>query len=262
MHSVNRISLLACIIAVLLFAGCASQPSPKQSNVSGSWVESTLKQLTLKEKIAQMIMSRAYGYYYSSESDEFHRIAQSVRDHKVGGVIFFQGDVLETAAMVNQLQRMSDIPLLVAGDFEWGTAMRIRRSTRFPEAMALGASRDSALSYAVGTAIGEETRAIGVQIDFAPVADVNVNPENPVINTRSFGENPELVATLATAYTRGVQLSGALSVAKHFPGHGDTQTDSHLNLPLVLHSRARLDSVELVPFRRLIQNNVNGIMVA
>jgi len=262
MHSVNRISLLALIIAILLFAGCASQPSPKQSNVSASWVESTLKRLTLEEKVAQMIMSRAYGYYYSSESEEFRRIEHSVRDRKVGGVIFFQGDVLETAAMVNRLQRISDIPLLIAGDFEWGTAMRIRRSTRFPEAMALGASRDSALSFAVGKAIGDETRAIGVQIDFAPVADVNVNPENPVINTRSFGENPELVATLASAYSRGLQSSGALSVAKHFPGHGDTQTDSHLNLPLILHSRARLDSVEFVPFRQLIKNNVDGIMVA
>jgi len=125
MPSVNRISLLPFIIAVLLFAGCASQPSPKQSNVSASWVESTLKRLTLEEKIGQMIMSRAYGYYYSSESDEFHHIEHSVRDHKVGGIMFFRGVVLETAAMANRLHYVADMPLFVAGDFEWGSAMRV-----------------------------------------------------------------------------------------------------------------------------------------
>ncbi|MBI1803579.1 MAG: serine hydrolase [Ignavibacteriae bacterium] len=222
----------------------------------------TLPRLSLEEKIGQMIMSRAYGYYYSSEGDEFRRLEHLVKEHKFGGLIFFQGDVYETALLINRLQSMSDVPLLVAGDFEWGIAMRIRRATRFPEAMALGATRDTSLAYEVGKATGEETRAIGVQIDFAPVADVNVNPDNPVINTRSFGENPLLVADMAGAFTSGLQSAGALATAKHFPGHGDTQTDSHLNLPLVSHSRARLDSIELTPFKRLIDRGIASMMVA
>jgi beta-glucosidase-like glycosyl hydrolase/CubicO group peptidase (beta-lactamase class C family) len=208
-----------------------------------------------------MVMCRAYGYYYSTESDEYRRLVRLVRDEKIGGVALFQGDVLETAVMMNRLQEMADVPLLIAGDFEWGAAMRIRRSTRFPEAMAIGATRDTALAFRSGVATGEEARAIGVGMDFAPVADVNVNPDNPVINTRSFGENPELVAAMATAFANGLRSAGVLATAKHFPGHGDTQTDSHLNLPLLPHSRVRLDTVELVPFQRLIKSGVASVMV-
>ncbi len=140
--------------------------------------------------------------------------------------------------------------------------MRIRRTTRFPEAMALGAAGDTLLAYAMGRAVAEESRAIGVRQNFAPVADVNINPENPVINTRSFGENPFLVTDLASSFARGLQSEGVLATAKHFPGHGDTQTDSHLNLPVISASRGRLDSVELVPYRRLVEDGVAGIMIA
>jgi beta-N-acetylhexosaminidase len=262
---IKRAILFILLIVAVWLSGCTSQaPSLKDQSTSdkAQWVELTLKRLTLEEKIGQMIMSRAYGYYYSKESDEYRRLEHLVKEHKFGGLIFFQGDVYETALLTNRLQQLSDVPLLIAGDFEWGTAMRIRRTTRFPEAMALGATRDTLFAFQMGKAVGEETRAIGVHQDFAPVADVNINPDNPVINIRSFGENPALVADMAAAFASGLQAGGALATAKHFPGHGDTQVDSHLDLPLVTHSRARLDSVELVPFRRLIARGISSVMVA
>ena len=248
---------------MLFAAGCARGPSGERDEAARrEWVESTLERLTLEERIGQMVMSRAYGYYYSDSSDEFRRLEHLVRDHKFGGLVFFQGDIYETAALTNRLQQKATVPLLIASDFEWGAAMRIRRMTRFPEAMALGATRDTALAYAMGSVIAEESRAIGITQDFAPVADVNVNPQNPVINIRSFGENPELVAGMAVAFTEGLQSGGVLATAKHFPGHGDTQTDSHLDLPLVNVSRARMDSVELYPYRALFSRNLGSVMIA
>jgi len=249
---------------VLLIAGCAVQPPSKEQLLleREAWVTRTLAGLTLDEKVGQMVMSRAYSYYYSSEADEYLRLERLVKERKIGGVIFFQGDVYETAVLSNRLQALAKLPLLVAGDYEWGVAMRIRRATRFPDPMALGATRDTTLAFDIGKATGEETRAIGVHINFAPVADVNVNPENPVINTRSFGEDPSLVADMSAAFADGLQSGGAMATAKHFPGHGDTQTDSHLNLPIVSHSRARLDSVELLPFKQLIAHGISSVMVA
>src|ERR1051326_5081076 len=260
-HLFSAPALVAlCALCVLWLSGCGS--TREQYKSKPEWVEQTLHQLTLEEKIGQMLMSRAYGYYYSAGSDEFRRLEHLVRVHKVGGLIFFQGDVYETAELVNRLQEISDVPLLVAADYEWGVAMRIRRATRFPEAMALGATRDTMLAYRMGKAIGEETRAIGVMQDFAPVTDVNVNPNNPVINARSFGENPELVAAMAGAFTTGLQSAGVVATAKHFPGHGDTDVDSHLDLPRIPATRARLDSVELKPFRELVRRGAASVMIA
>lgn len=207
-------------------------------------------------------MCRAYGYYYSAGSDENRRLERLVRVRRVGGLIFFQGDVYETASLVNRFQELADVPLLIASDFEWGTAMRIRRGTRFPEAMAVGATRDTMLARELGKSVGQEARAMGFGIDFAPVADVNVNPDNPVINTRSFGEDPLLVADMACAFAGGLQSTGVLATGKHFPGHGDTQVDSHLDLPRINVTRARMDSVELYPFRRLIRSGISSIMIA
>lgn len=254
--------LLAGVLLALILNGCAPSAIEQDLRRKNEWIETTLKRLSLEEKIAQMIMTRSYGYYYGAGSDEFRKIERSVKERRVGGLIFFQGDVYETALMINRMQAEADVPLLVASDFEWGTAMRIRRATRFPEAMALGATRDSSLAFAMGKAIGEETRAIGVSQDFAPVADVNVNPDNPVINTRSFGEDPLLVAGLASAFASGLRSAGVLATAKHFPGHGDTRTDSHLDLPVIPVSATRLDSVELVPFRRLIEEKIPSVMIA
>ncbi len=258
------ISATTIVLLLLWQSGCAPSVTKEEADLKArqEWIESTLKRLTLEEKIGQMIMSRAYGYYYSSESDEYHRLEHIVKEHKFGGLIFFQGDVYETAMMINRMQGLANIPLLIASDFEWGSAMRIRRSTRFPEAMALGATRDTLLAYKMGKVIAEESRAIGVHQVFAPVVDVNINPENPVINTRSFGEDANLVAEMASAFTSGLQSGGAIATAKHFPGHGDTQIDSHLELPIINVSRGRMDSVELYPYRSVIHRGVGSVMIA
>jgi beta-glucosidase-like glycosyl hydrolase len=170
------------------------------------------------------------------------------------------GQPLEAAATANRLQQAAALPLLVAADFEWGLGMRIAGATTFPRAMAFGAAGDDALAREAGRIIGTEARAIGVHVNFAPVADVNNNARNPVINTRSFGEDPQRVAALAVAYARGLREGGALATVKHFPGHGDTDVDSHLGLPVITHPRERLDAMELVPFRAAIADSVDALM--
>jgi beta-glucosidase-like glycosyl hydrolase/CubicO group peptidase (beta-lactamase class C family) len=227
-----------------------------------SWAETTLTSMSLEEKAAQLIMARTYGHYLSRESDEYERLVGLVEEHRIGGLVVFQGDVYETAVMLNDLQSRARIPLLVAADFERGVAMRIRRATYFPDAMAVGATRDVSFAYGIGKAIAEEARAIGIHQNLAPVADVNNNPANPVINTRSFGEDPELVAEMVAAFIRGTKDGGAIPTVKHFPGHGDTGLDSHLDLPVLPFSRARLDSVEFVSFKRAIASGVGSVMIA
>lgn len=266
-HLLSTLLPFYCLVSFWLSACVSPPPSVKEevhreASSKNSWVASTLRRMTLEEKISQMMMSYAYGYYYSSTGDEYRRLEHLVKDRKVGGLIFLQGDVYETAMVIERMQQESIVPLLTASDFEWGAAMRIRRATRFPEAMALGATRDTTLAFRMGNAIAEESRAIGIWQVFAPVVDVNVNPDNPVINTRSFGENPQLVAGMAGAFVTGLQSGGVLATAKHFPGHGDTQTDSHLDVPVINASRQRLDSVELLPYRNLIQRSVASVMVA
>ncbi len=263
----GSIYLLALLMVIL--GGCSHQPVtmkhetiPSVAKTKAEWVEETLAKLSLEERISQMVMSRVYGYYFSTGSDQYNLMHHLVSEHKVGGLIFFQGDVYETAEMIQRCQEWADVPLLIASDFEWGAAMRIRRATRFPEAMAVGATRDTLLAYEMGRIIGEEAKAMGIRQDFAPVADVNVNPENPVINTRSFGEDPYLVAAMGSAFTSGIQDAGVLATAKHFPGHGDTHVDSHIDLPSVDVTKGRLDSVELVPFKSMIQRGVSSVMVA
>ncbi len=226
------------------------------------WVNETLEGMTLEEKVGQMIFVRAFGYFQNDSTPRMRRLFDLVEKRKVGGICLFQGDIHTSALLVNRLQERAAVPLLVAADFEWGMAMRLRRSTRFPEAMALGASRDTTLAFEMGRVIGMEARSVGIRQVYAPVADVNNNPANPVINTRSFGENPGLVASMASAVSRGLQSAGVIATAKHFPGHGDTDVDSHLGLPFMRHSRGRMDSVELVPFRSLVRAGVGSVMVA
>lgn len=226
------------------------------------WVEETFERMTIEEKVGQMIMPRATGYFVNTESDEYTKMFQLVKNRKVGGFCFFQGDVYATAVTINKLQEISNVPLLISADFERGGPMRIRRMTPFPEAMAVGATRSPELAFQMGTIVATESRAIGIHINFAPVVDVNNNPLNPVINTRSYGESPQLVADIASAYTAGMQSNGLVATAKHFPGHGDTDVDSHYDLPVLNENRARLDKIELYPFRQLIDKGVMGIMTA
>jgi beta-glucosidase-like glycosyl hydrolase len=172
------------------------------------------------------------------------------------------GQPLELASLFNRLQAISSLPLLTTSDFEWGVAMRIAGATKFPRAMAFGATGDPQLAYEAGKIVGQESRALGVHVDFGPVADVNNNPRNPVINIRSFGEDPARVGAMVGSWVRGLQEAGMLATLKHFPGHGDTDVDSHLGLPLVAHPRARLDAVELPPFQGGIAAGAAGVMVA
>lgn len=253
------VSLLSGVFATSLLVtslvGAPARPAERDA-----WVESTLAAMTLREKAAQMVMPWIAGGAMTEA--ELRRIERLVREHRVGGFIVGRGDGEMTRRTLERLQASSKVPLLIAADLEWGAAMRLTGATLFPVNMAVGASGDPRLAYAQGHATATEARRLGVQMAFAPVADVNINPANPIINTRSFGENPRAVGEMVAAFTRGVQDGGMLAVAKHFPGHGDTETDSHVALPVIRVDRARLDTVELVPFRHAIEAQVAGIMTA
>jgi beta-glucosidase-like glycosyl hydrolase/CubicO group peptidase (beta-lactamase class C family) len=225
--------------------------------------------MTLREKLGQMVMIPFFGEFMSAEGEEFQALARAVEEQHIGGLIVhtrFGAMGLErsraypTAALLNLLQRRARIPLLVAADFERGTVMRLEDGTSFPHAMAVAATGRPDDAYAVGRVTALEARAAGVQWIFAPVADVNSNPANPIINIRSFGEDPKRVAEFVTEYVRGVQEHGTLATAKHFPGHGNTNVDSHLDLPTVPSERSTLETVEIVPFRAAIAAGVSTIM--
>ena len=233
-----------------------------QSTDNRSWAETTLESLTVEEKVSQLFMVWMGGSFTGMDDPGYLEMQELVRTFGIGGFIFSTGDPLSQAATINDLQSQSDIPLLIGQDMEWGAAMRVRGSTMFPRAMALGATRNADHAYQKGYVTAREARAIGTHMVFAPVADVNNNPDNPVINTRSFGEDVDLVTTMSTAFARGVRDAGALATGKHFPGHGDTDVDSHFGLPVIDHDLARLDSLELRPFRALVEDDIAGLMTA
>lgn len=238
------------------------------------WVESTLASLTLREKVGQLIMPWVGGDYAAVGSPEFEQVRKWVQDDGVGGLVLSIGLPLSYAAKLNELQMRARVPLLVASDMENGPGMRLGNiyalpsllpqggGTMFPPVMALGATRSEDLAYQLGQVLGVEARAVGVHLDFGPVLDVNSNPLNPIINTRSFGENPGLVSRLSGAYIRGARSEGLMTTGKHFPGHGDTDTDSHIDLPTIHADRAHLDSVDLPPFRAAVTQGIDAIMTA
>jgi beta-N-acetylhexosaminidase len=237
-------------------------PGPPVAATARDWVDSMMNTMTLEEKAGQLIGVLGKAHYLSDGSDELLRLVQLVRDQHIGCVVVPQGDVYEAAMVMNRLQREARIPLLVAADLERGLAMRIRRGTYFPDAMAIGATRNTAYAYQAGREIASEARALGIRQNYAPVADVNTNPANPVINTRSYGDDVALVRGMVTAFIRGTQDEGCIATVKHFPGHGETGTDSHLELPTIPLTRSRLDSVELAPFRDAIAAGVRSVMVS
>jgi beta-N-acetylhexosaminidase len=227
-----------------------------------TWTDKTLRSLTLREKIAQLVQIRVPGKFINRRGPEFQAIREQIRQYRVGGVVLFAGNVYESAILLNELQTISKLPLLVAADFERGASFRIADTTSFPWAMALGATGSESLAYQQGAVTAQESRALGVHWIFAPVMDVNNNPDNPVINVRSFGEDPGLVARLGSAFIRGARKAGVLTTAKHFPGHGDTTTNTHLGLAVVESDMARLQSIEFAPFRSAIEAGVDSIMTA
>jgi beta-glucosidase-like glycosyl hydrolase/CubicO group peptidase (beta-lactamase class C family) len=223
------------------------------------WVDSVMKTLTIDQQIAQCIWIAGY-----SNKDITHEVEVTdiIRKYGVGGIVFFQGTAAKQAELTNYYQKISKVPLLISLDAEWGVGMRIENVDKFPFQMTLGAVQNDSLIYQFGKAVAQQFKRLGMQVNFAPVLDINVNAQNPVINYRSFGENREKVTSKSIMYMKGMQDNGILATGKHFPGHGDTNVDSHLDLPLITHSRARLDSVELYPFKKLIAEGIGSIMVA
>ncbi|MDW8015975.1 MAG: glycoside hydrolase family 3 N-terminal domain-containing protein [Bacteroidia bacterium] len=222
------------------------------------WVNEQLAHLTLEEKIGQLLMVPAYSDPRRSNRREIERW---ISRYKVGGVIFMQGSPTSQVLLTNAFQQQSSIPLLIAMDAEWGPAMRLDSMPRFPNALTLAALPEDSLVYQVAQAIARQCRRLGVHINFAPVADINSNPQNPVIGVRAFGAERHRVTQLSLLYMHALQAEGVLAVAKHFPGHGDTYLDSHFDLPLIPHDMKRLDSVELYPFYHLIREGIGGIMI-
>jgi len=254
----------------LLPAAIAEAPEQKFSRSDDRWVKRTLERMSLDEKIGQLLMVPYYGGFANTDSEEFLRLARQIRELHVGGLIvstrpqrptgFERSEIYGLAQLTNRLQQLAPVPVLVAADFERGAGFRVRDTTSFPHNMTLGAAGDTELAYRMGRIAASEARALGVHWLLAPVVDVNNNPLNPIINIRSFGEDPAEVGRLAAAFIRGCQEAGALCTAKHFPGLGDTTLDPHLELAAVGVDRARLEQLELVPFKAAIAGDVAAVM--
>ena len=232
---------------------------PYLKDTSNVWVDSILKNMTLDEKIGQLFMVAAYS---NKEEASYQSIDKYIKDYKVGGLIFFQGTPQKQAELTNRYQAESKTPLWIGFDGEWGLGMRLDNTISYPRQLALGAMDDPNLIYDMGKEIARQMKRIGIHINFAPDIDVNSNPNNPVINDRAFGDNKFGVARRGLLYMMGLQDNKILASAKHFPGHGDTDVDSHKDLPVVNHSLERLEAIELYPFRQLINYGVGSVMVS
>ena len=258
--------VLIGLLSVLIWTTAFAQTTPPSflplNARQACWVDSVFTNMAPDDRIAQLIMVAGYSNRNGTYEDSLVRLIQR---HKVGGVVMFQGGPVRQAQLTNRLQAAASVPLLLAMDAEWGLAMRLDSTVRYPYQMTLGAMQGAAsdsLIYRMGANLARQARRLGVHVNFAPSVDVNNNPNNPVINFRSFGENKYNVARKALAYMRGMQDNNLITSLKHFPGHGDTGTDSHYDLPLISKSRVELDSLELYPFRQLINAGALGVMIA
>ncbi|MFD2785433.1 glycoside hydrolase family 3 N-terminal domain-containing protein [Hymenobacter rubripertinctus] len=241
-------------------ASRGNQPVPFAGQLASSrWVDSVMASLTPDQRVAQLFMVAAYSNRRRLDEDS---VSALIQQYGIGGLIFFQGGPVRQSRLLNRYQSQSKVPLLVAMDGEWGVGMRLDSVARFPFQMSLGGLKDNALIYQMGQEVAAQFKRLGMHVNFAPVADVNNNAQNPVIGFRSWGENRENVTEKSYQYMRGMQDAGVLAVAKHFPGHGDTDVDSHLALPLLRIDRQRLDTLELFPFKSLIRRGLGGMMVA
>jgi beta-glucosidase-like glycosyl hydrolase/CubicO group peptidase (beta-lactamase class C family) len=259
MNQVTKI--IAGIILIVLTGSnhlAASDP-PFLQFLNDPWVSAQLDSMTTDEKIAQLMMITAYPTQNDASKNN---VTGQIEKYKPGGVLVMQGTPVKTASWINEFQQHSKTPLLIAIDGEWGLPMRIDSTVEYPNAQAIGAVKYDAFIYQMGRDIGNQLKQMGIHMNFAPVADVNTNPQNPVINFRSFGEDKENVANKAWQIAKGMQDVGVIPVAKHFPGHGDTQTDSHKTLPVLAHSKERMDTLETYPFRYLAEKGISGIMSA
>src|SRR3989441_2610388 len=260
------------LLALMLVTGCASPPPralPRPADLrpvphpeASQPVDSILAMLSTRQRVGQLVVPWLAGSYTAVDDSLFQVATRWVDTLEVGGLIVSVGSPFDIAAKLNALQRRSRLPLLVSADLEWGAGMRVIGGTAFPQIMAVGATGNARDAYTIGEAAATEGRAVGIHVNFAPDADVNNNPLNPIINIRSFGEDPRAVSRLVQEYVRGLHDYGMLATIKHFPGHGDTQTDSHIGLPVIAAGYPRLDSLELVPFRAGIAAGADVVMSA
>ena len=254
--------LLACML-ISLYLGVNAQSDFIHKNINDEvacrrWVDNKLQSMTLKQKIGQLFIHTVAPYTTQSNKQN---ISDAVKGYGIGGLLFSGGEIGKQIELTNYAQSMAEIPLLITFDGEWGLAMRLKGTPSFPRNRVLGCIQNDTLLYEYGKEVARQLREIGVHVNFAPVADIDNNPKNPVINTRSFGSDRENVARKVVAYSRGLQDGGVLAVCKHFPGHGDTEVDSHKSLPVLPFTRERLGSIELYPFRKAIEAGVGGMMV-
>jgi beta-N-acetylhexosaminidase len=274
MRTVSYLAAPVCLLALVLPTAAKDRyvhAGPIHPDADRKWVDRTLHKMSAEEKVGQLFMVWARAQFLNVDNPEYQRLVEQIQRYHIGSFVLsvpvedrflFKSQPYEAAMLLNQLQQQSKLPLLVAADFESGLTMRLNGPTMFPQAMAFGAAGKAEYAENFGKIVATEARAIGVHWNFFPDADVNSNPANPIINTRSFGESPDEVGEMVVAYIRGARSEGMLTTAKHFPGHGDTATDSHLGVAQVSGSLPRLESVELPPFRKAIQAGVDAVMVA
>ena len=256
----KRIIQLAILTIILPIASQAQQLSPLyKDTIQLKWVDEKYNSMSLEEKVGQLFIVAAY-----TNRDSIHEndIMKLIKNEHIGGLIFMQDQAVKQIDLTNKFQANSKVPLLIGVDGEWGLAMRLKGVERFPWNMTLGALRDNSLIYQVGKQIGIQANRVGIQFNFAPSVDVNVNPNNPIIGNRSFGSNPDRVAEKGIAYMNGMKEQNVLSSAKHFPGHGNTDQDSHKVLPLIPDNKADLEKYHIAPFKKMIEAGVQSIMVA
>ncbi len=246
--------------SVVAFSAPNEKFRPSEKAVK--WADKQLKKMSVDEKIGQLVHIGINAQYLSQDSADYKELMRQVKENKIGGVVVFVGGVYETVHLVNRMQENAKIPLLISADFETGVGMRFLETVNLPWNMAIAATGNPEFARRQGVITGREAKALGVQQVFAPVVDVNNNPDNPVINVRSYGENPNDVARFAVAFTIGLQSQNVLATAKHFPGHGDTNVDSHRGLPIIDLPKSRLEAVELVPFKSVIDAGIGSVMVA
>lgn len=239
-----------------------AQPKFRPTKTDYSQAEKLLKKMSIDEKIGQLVHIGINAEYLNQDSAEFQRLKRQITENHVGGIVVFVGGVYETVHLVNRMQELAKTPLLISADFETGVGMRFYETTNFPWNMAVAATGNPDFARRMGIITAREAKALGVHQVFAPVIDVNNNAENPVINVRSFGENPKQVSIFGSAFSRGLQSENVLATAKHYPGHGDTAVDSHRGLPVIDHSRGRLEKTEFLPFRELIKSGVGSVMIS
>ncbi|HVF30630.1 MAG TPA: glycoside hydrolase family 3 N-terminal domain-containing protein, partial [Pyrinomonadaceae bacterium] len=275
---------LAAVLLQLVAPGIPASPrhpiTPSQSNSASlrlggkqtrvlsptekSWkfADKLLKKMSVDEKVGQLVHVGINARFANQESTFFQNLKRDVVENKIGGVIFFGAPIYETTHLANRMQEAAKIPLLMSLDAETGIGMRFEDATNFPWAMAVTATGNTDYARRMGVVTGREARAIGIQHVYAPVFDVHNNAANPVINVRSFGEDPDDVAKFGIAFAEGIQSQRVIATAKHFPGHGDTAVDSHRGLPIIEHSRDSLNKTELVPFRRAVESGIGAVMIA